>query len=391
MSFLFCDQSIISDSFEHITKNITDSFMFGNALTFNTLLSGSHTNFRYREHADAALQPFQELQQQKRILIGDGINCLRKLRTQIFSSADTQDQQAFLQTAKQLANELADYCIADALNRASHLADHSYHFQLQETVSKMNLCEPQSRHHIVPTIVADNLRKAALDMALRTEEFVGNLESPDRRLNDAETLQVIREFTVGTNDLSNEAKDSLFSSSTKVAGLLSGGLVYALMAKKIAERYGCESGNEMNVIAVAVGTDANQAVFELDGTDQQVDKLVLVDDVIDSGSSILSALNAAEEVFIGSNIYCGLRTSNAKGRISNSRKAHIAHLSSWVQDFADLTDEGQLTEAKKMLVEAHAYATANGVTLQPGWYRRSARYFPDAEALIGKIPEESSC
>jgi orotate phosphoribosyltransferase len=224
-------------------------------------------------------------------------------------------------------------------------------------------------------------------MLIRVEDEVTSLISPSKRLTDTKTLQVLSEFLSGTNNLSVDAKKDLFLANTKVAGLLSGGLVYALMAKKVAERYGNESGTGMNVIAAAVDADGKRAVFERGPDDPKVGRLIVVDDMIDKGGSILCAAHAAEDVFTGATINSGLYYSYAKGRIPPSQKKHLTHLEMEFQEFADLTESNQLEQAKTVLTAAYKYACENGVTLQRGWYIRAARYFEDSVALIGKEPK----
>lgn len=361
--------------------------MFGSSLSFESLLSGSLVCFRERAHPDSGTDQFRELQRDKEQVLGAGIDQLRRIRTQIFECSEPSKQQSLLKLSMTLADQMADYCLADGQDRAAALVDHSYHEVLAGVSTSFEGVEPQSKHHIVPSRVANNLRRAAQDMLIRVEEEVTSLTSPSKRLSDSETLKVLSEFLSGANDLGGDAKKDLFLPNTKVAGLLSGGLVYALMAKKVAERYGNESGTGMNVIAVAVDADGKRAVFERGSADPTVARLIVVDDVIDKGGSILCAAHAAEDLFTGATINSGLYQSYANGRIPASQRKHLDHLSGVFQDFADLTESNHLEQARAVLIAAYEYACQNGVTLQRGWYKRAARYFEDSVALIGNEPK----
>ncbi len=360
--------------------------MFGSGLSFESLLSGSLVRFKERAYPEANTDQFRELQRDKERVLGTGIDQLRRIRTQIFESKNPDRQQNLLKLATVLADQMADYCIADGADRAAALKEHSYHRTLADIPSSQAGVEPQSKHHIVPSLVAQNLRKAAQDMLIRVEEVASSLTSPSKRLSDAETLQVLTEFISGTNNLSVDARKELFLADTKVAGLLSGGLVYALMAKKIAEHYGNESGKGMTVIAVAVDAEGKQAVFERSPNDGKVRRLIVVDDMIDQGGSILCAAHTAEEVFTEATVNSGLYYSYAKGRIPINHRKHLDHLSGMFQDFADLTESDRLDEARVLLVSAFKYASEHGVTLQRGWYKRAARYFHDSASIIGDEP-----
>ena len=360
--------------------------MFGSTLSFDSLLSGSSVCFKARVHPDADTDQYRELQREKERCLGSGIDQLRRLRTKIFETKELGEQQQLFAVATSLADQMADYCLADSADRAVPLRDHSYHGVLADISSSLADVEPQSKHHIVPSWVAQNLRNAAQDMLLRVDEEASSLTAPTKRLSDAETLRVLVEFTSGTNNLSIEAKRDLLLPDTRVAALLSGGLVYALMAKKIAERYGNESGTGMTVIAAAVDPEGKRAVFEHCGDVQTVRRLIVVDDVIDKGGTILCAAHAAEDVFTGATINSGLYYSYPNGRVSRNQRKHLDHLSLMWLDFVDYTEASHLNEARETLVSAYQYARENGVALQRGWYTRAARYFEDSSSIIGDDP-----
>jgi hypothetical protein len=360
--------------------------MFGNSLPLGLLLGGSMTSFRHREHPESGQEAFKELQREKERAIRKGIDQLRRLRTEISGAADSESQQKHFASAMNLANQIADYCLADSQDRAEPLTHHSYHAALADSAEALGNVEPQSKHHIVPTQVAYNLRRAAGDMIIRLEEKVGSLSSPSRALNVADARGVLQEFLVGTNCLTIDAQKGFFSNETVVGGIMSGGLVYALMASKIIQRYGEDALSQMKVIAVAVNSDGKKAFFESDGREQQITRLILTDDMIDKGGSMHCAMKAAEDIYISADIYSGVRTSYAKGRIPPSQAAHLDHLACLFQDFADFTESGQFKEARALLIAATDYALEHGVTLQRGWFKRAARHIPDAAEIMGKDP-----
>jgi hypothetical protein len=359
--------------------------MFGSGLSFESLLSGSITRFRERSHPDQDAEAFRELQRKKEGAIGEGIDRLRRIRTAVFESTDPDAQQRFLQMAVRLADQMADYCLADSLDRGAPLTDHSYHRELEGLGDTFTALEPQSKHHIVPRQVAHHLRKAAQDLLIRTEEKTASLMSPSKPLSQAEMREVVKEFTSGTNCLTINAQEILFSPDTRIAGIISGGLVYALMVKKISERYGDNQASSLAVLAVAVDGEGKQAVFEKSGDVHRVKHLVVVDDLIDKGGSVVCAAHNAEDIFTGAAIYSGVNpTSYPAGRIPPSQRRHMGHLEGLFQDFADLTESGKLSEAWAILMAAAEYAQANGVKLQPGWRKRAARYFTGPAGLMGR-------
>lgn len=359
--------------------------MFNTGRSLETLLSGSLTDFRKQTHPEEKSEAFQELQREKERVIGRGIDQIRRIKTAIFDCTDPDSQQRFMKMGVTLADHLADYCLADSKDRTAPLKEHTYHEELRKLSEALENLEPLSKHFIVPTYVAQHLRRAAGDLLIRVEEKVGSLMSPSKPLSEEEMRGVLVEFIRGVNCLSRNAEDVLFSPTTTIAGIMSGGLVYPLMAKKIAERYGDNGANTLTVIGVAVDGESKRVVFERVSNEDKVKHLIIVDDMIDKGGTVLAAANGAEDVFTGATIYNGVgAASYPTGRIPPTQKKHMNHLGRVFQDFADLTESGRLEEARVVLIEACAYAQENGVKLLPGWHKRAARYFKDSASLLGE-------
>jgi hypothetical protein len=349
------------------------------------------TSFRHRVHPESGEEAFRDLQREKDRTVGKGVDQLRRLRSAIFAAESAEEVDTAFASALTLANQIADFCLADTQNRADPLAHHSYHGVLAELSPKLSELEAQSKHHIVPNQVAHHLRRAAEDLMIRVEEQVGSLSSPQRLLDLNAAREVLQEFLLGTNCLTIDAQKAYFAEGTAVGGLLSGGLVYALMAGKVLERYGDESISQPKILPVAVDGEGKRGRFALSvlQSTAQVERLILVDDMIDRGGSMHCAVTAAEDVFTKSDIHSGVRTSYAKGRIPPSQAVHISHLSNMFQDFADLTESGELDAARVLLVSAFEYASENGVIPQRGWYKRAARFFADSAQITGKDPYPS--
>ena len=100
---------------------------------------------------------------------------------------------------------------------------------------------------------------------------------------------------------------------------------------------------------------------------------VLVDDMINKGGTMITALQAAGEYFPRAYIRSG-KGFDRPGEWEQRKNAwFMTHLEGVFQDFADLSEQGKDDEAMKVYAEAEAYAKNNGVELQAGWHKRRQR------------------
>ncbi len=356
--------------------------MFDLDRSFLALLSGSNTCFKQRDGFDSMLG---EIQKERNFSIAYGVEQLRRFRT-VISKSSSEEQGEILEQAAAFADQLADFCLADCIDRGAPLEHHPYLSALTLCEEKFKDVEAESAHSIPGRIVCKNLRRATEDIVTRLEETVSSAYNPSRKLNLEEAKYVLSQFLNGTNCLQCKAQESFFSSSSVVGGLLSVGLVYALVAKKVMERYGEESISQINVVPVAVSVGKNVAKFGSVGQEEQVKEVVLVDDMIDSGRSLRCAMTAAEDIFRSADIFSGICTSYSEGRESPSQIAHSRHLSRLFHKFADFVEDNNLGQARTILIDAVSYSRQHGSPLAGGWYGVSKRAFSDAEQILGPRP-----
>lgn len=229
-------------------------------------LRGSKQDFRKRENA-----PLSELQKKERerntFFLAEGIIVLRQLKTQVFEQP--QNEQALLDAAYYLADLMATCILADTLDPQFRMESHPYFSALQEYQRAVHNQQWTSKNQTPATSPIHTLYQATEDMIVRAEELIGSMEKPDHIITAQEAEVILKQFLDGTNLINPGNRPYFFEPGTKIGGILSGGLVYTLLAKKITEYL---SGNtlHLDVFAVAVATKAPATAHQRSGQDSQI-------------------------------------------------------------------------------------------------------------------------
>jgi hypothetical protein len=187
-----------------------------------------------------------------------------------------------------------------------------------------------------------------------------------------EMKYVLQEFLQGTNDLTINARDEFFENGTKIGGILTGGSVYLELVKKIVEKYGKDSP-VLDTFVIAVDKENKKAVFETSESDAETKNVIITDDIIDKGGTVLTALWAAGEHFPKATIRSGKGTDYPGGFEERRIDKHLGYLSSLFQDYADFEELGQSDKALALFDQAEQYAKENRVELQAGWFKKKKR------------------
>ncbi|MFA4833795.1 MAG: hypothetical protein WC619_03025 [Patescibacteria group bacterium] len=332
------------------------------------MLSGSFVNFKKRERPPLS-EPEREFKLKNEKKLKEGIGVLRKLRTQALDEEDPAEQQNILEEAHQLSSKMAEVILSQSLGDKPSPIDPSFLETLRQARSKHVDKDAGSGHGLPPQFSIQNLFRATDDMLARIEEKAQSIETPDHKLTPGEMRYVLQEFLRGTNDLTVNTIEKFFEKDTKVGGILSGGSVYVELVKKIVERYG-DPSLKVNSFAIAVDKENKKAVFEASESDAATQAVIVTDDIIDKGGTVLTALWAAGEQFPNAIIYSGKGTDHSGGFEKRRAELHLGHLTGLFQDFADLSEEGRNDEALAIFRQAEEYAKENKVKLQPGWYKR---------------------
>lgn len=338
---------------------------------FERILRGSHPAFKKRERPPLSEQE-NELSLENKRRLQEGIGILRKLRTQALEEQDPVLRQNYLREAHQLSSRMADVIIEQVLGDRPSPIDPAFAAVLQKAREEYRDTDAGSGHAIPPQFSIGNLFKAADDLLLRVEEKGQSLSNPDHTLTEEEMRYVLQEFLRGTNDLTIDAIEQFFAKHTKIGGILSGGSVYAEMVKKIVERYS-EPPLSVATFVIAVDKEKEKAVFESGDSDNSVQTVIVTDDMIDEGGTLLTALWNAGEQFPAATIYSGKGADRPGGFEKRRIQKYMGHLEMLFQDFADLSEEGKNDEALALFWQADQYARENNVVLQPGWYKRKER------------------
>jgi hypothetical protein len=130
---------------------------------------------------------------------------------------------------------------------------------------------------------------------------------------------------------------------------------------------------KIDSFVVAVDKEKKKAVFEGSKSDFGTRTVILTDDMINKGGTLLTALWTTGEQFPDATIYSGKGTDHPGGFEERRSKKHLGYLSGLFQDFADLSEEGKNEEALNLFNQAEKYANENNVQLQAGWYKRKER------------------
>ncbi|MDD4900741.1 MAG: phosphoribosyltransferase family protein [Patescibacteria group bacterium] len=342
-----------------------------NSMSFESMLSGSLVAFKKRERPPLTEQEKEFKLENERKLQG-GIGILRKLRTQALAEQDPSLRQNYLEEAHEFSTQMADVILNQALSEKPSPISPVFLEELQKKKEEYADKDADSGHATPPQFSITNLFRAIDDMLARVEEKAQSITSPDHRLTQDEIRYVLQEFLRGTNDLTVNAVEKFFKKNTKISGILSGGSVYVELVKKIIEKYGDHSIN-VDSFVIAVDKESKKAVFEASETDATTQTVIIADDMVDKGGTLLTALWAAGEQFPNATIYSGLGTDQPGGFEKRRTEKYLGHLVMLFQDFADLSEEGKNKEALAILKQAEQYAKENRVTLPPGWYKRKER------------------
>lgn len=332
------------------------------------MLSGSHVNFKKRERPPLSEEE-SKLKKENERKLEEGIGVLRKLRTKALEEQDVAARQGFLKEAHQFSSQMAEVIIGQALNEKPSQIDPAFQTLLEKSRLDYRNHDAGSGHGISAGYSINNLFRATDDMLVRIEEKAQSFSNPDHKLSQEEMQYVLQEFLIGTNNLTRDATDKFFAKYTKVGGILSGGSIYAEIVKKIVNKY-ADPSFKIETFVVAVDKENKKAVFEAGENDNDVQTVIVTDDMIDKGGTLLTALWKAGEKFPNAKIHSGLGTDQPGGFEKRRRQKHIEHLEILFQDFADFTEEKKNDEALALFEQAKQYAKDNDVNLPPGWYIR---------------------
>ena len=339
--------------------------------SFENLMGGSHVSFKKLERRQYSDEE-KEIDYENKRTLQESIYLLRRMRTGALQTFDVEKQQQLLEQAHQLSEQTAQI-VLDLVARDEPVAvGAEFKEVLSELQEKYSEHESDSGHALPPQFSIQNLFMAAEDILARINEEVGSFKNPDHKLSLDELKRVLNQFLRGANNLTIQAVDAVFSADTRVGGILSGGAVYNEIVKKVIEKY-ADPQFKMNTFVVGVDKEKKKAIFEKSKTDDATKEVVLVDDVIDGGDTMLNALWVAGENFPNANIRSGVGMDYAGEFNKRKNEKHMSHLSTLFQDFADFSDSGKIEEAMRIYDEAALYAKQNGVELQAGWNKRKAR------------------
>lgn len=338
---------------------------------FEGMLSGSHVGFKKREHPLLSEQE-SELKRENERRLQEGIDILRKLRTLALEEQNPNTRQNILAEAHQFSAQMAETILNQALSDKPFPIDDSYLSDLEKKRKEHQSQDAGSGHAIPPQYSVQNLFRATDDMLVRIQEQVQSLQEPSHKLSQKETAYIIDNFLIGTNDLTIDAVEKFFNKDTKVGGILSGGSVYLELVKKIIKKYG-DPSLEVNSFVIAVDKEKKKAISEASELDANTPTVVLTDDMIDRGGTMLTALWAVGEQFPNATIHSGKGIDYPGGFEKRRAEKHLNYLSRLFQDFGDLSEEGKNEEALAIFDQADKYARENNVNLQPGWHKRKER------------------
>lgn len=317
--------------------------MIFNSNNFEMMLGGSHVGFKKRERPPLSEQE-RELELENKRRLQEGIGILRKLRTQALEEQNPVACQKILKEAHQFSDRMAEIIICQALEEKPFPIDPSFLETLQQARSEYANQDAGSGHAIPPQFSIQNLFRATEDMLARIEEKTQSIKAPDHKLTEEEIKYVLQEFLRGTNDLTINAIEKFFQKDTKIGGILSGGSVYLELVKKIVEKYG-DPSLAVDSFVIAVDKESKKTAFEASEFDAAVQTIIVADDIIDRGGTLLTALWAIGQQFPNATIYSGKGTDQPGGFEKRRIEKHMGHLEMLFQDFADLSEEKRNTEA----------------------------------------------
>ncbi len=337
-----------------------------------TILSGSHTNFKKFERPTPTYEQYEkQLETEEKLKLG--IIALRKLKTATLLEQSPAIQQEHLKKAHHLAKVMAQDILEHSKNPFHQEITTEFIEETSEIKQKLeHIQDINSGYSISAGYPTRNLKRAAEDILVRLKETVGNLDQPSHKISEEEAKYIFNEFLRGTNSLTIDAIEKFFNSDTKIAGILSGGSIYLEMVKIILEKYGTPEITPKTFI-VATDQKAKKTIFEVNQTDKTTTNVILTDDVINKGGTLTATLWSTGEIFPNATIYSGVGSDLPGGFQKRKDQAHKDYLFDIYQDFADLSEEGKYTEALVIFETANKYALENNITLSPGWYKRKKR------------------
>lgn len=339
--------------------------------TPDSLLGGSHVAFRKMERPEYS-ESERQLDLENKRKIQESIGILRKIRTSALETSNQEDRQKLLIQAHEFSGQVAQIIIDLATKEKPIRLE----IEFQEEIAKLKEEHAEqdagSGYSLPPQFSVQNLFRATEDILVRINEKTTSFNEPNHKLEFEELKYVLHEFLKGTNGLSNEAIVTMFSANSKVGGILSGGAIYAEVVKKLIERY-ADPSLVIDTFVIAVDKHKRKAVFERSDRDSEILNVILVDDVINEGGTMITALWAAGEYFPQARVRCEKGTDYPGEWEKRKNREFMDHLAIMYQDFAEFAREGKDDEAIKIFVEAEAYANEKRVKLQAGWYKGKER------------------
>lgn len=339
--------------------------------SLETFSDGSHVAFKKMERPEYS-ETERELDFENKRRIQECIRILRKMRTSALETPDIELQQKFLKEAHELSEQAAEIVINLASLESPIPIEEEFKAKLVQLRKELEEQDAGSGYSLPPQYSVQNLFKATEDILVRIKERATSFEIPDHKLEFEELKYVLHEFLKGTNDLNNEAIEVMFASSSKIGGILSGGAIYAEIVKKIIEKY-ADTSFKIDTFVIAVDRHDKKAVYEQSATDAEIVNVILVDDVINEGGTMSTALWSAGEHFPKARIRSGKGTDCAGEWYERKEEKHMNHLGLFFQDFADLAEEGKHVEAMAIYARADAYANEHGIKLPGGWNKRKEK------------------
>lgn len=336
--------------------------------SFETLSGGSHVAFKKMERAEYS-ETERELDLENRRRIQECIGILRKMRTSALETQDKEDQQRFLKEAHKLSDEVSDIILDLAQREKPIPLEEGFKEEISKLKEEYIQQDAGSGYSLPPQFSVQNLFRATEDILVRIAEKADSFTAPGHKLEFEELKYILQEFLRGTNGLNNEAIEAIFLPNSKVGGILSGGAIYTEIVRKVIEKY-ADPSLRIDTFVVAIDKHEKRAAFEHSETDKETTNVILMDDVIHEGGTMLTALWAAGEHFPQARIRSEKGSDYAGEWQKRRNQKHMDHLGLIYQDFAELAEEGKNEEALAIYAEAEKYANENGVILQPGWHKR---------------------
>lgn len=340
-------------------------------MNFENILSGSMVAFAEKKRRVFSGEE-RELDNTGRHQLEEGLAVLRKMRTLALGEQRSAACQAVLQEAHQFSTQIATEIFQWAQDDEPLLVSPDFLEKLGVLMKKFEGLDAGSSHGLPPQFSINNLLRAADDVVVRHKDRSRPAGQPTQKLTATEMTDVLHEFLVGTNDLTATARQKFFDKNTKIGGILSGGSIYVEIAKLAVAKF-ADFPLPISSFVIAVDKENKRAVFETSQSDSTTETVIILDDMIDKGGTVLTALGAAGEFFPNATIYCGKGTDKPGGFEKRRAQPHLDHLSTLFQDFYDLVDKKRYNEARDFFAQAERYALENRVSLQPGWYLRMKR------------------